>query len=142
MRKLILLSIVLVCVCYGAFAQSQNIFNTTMFNKEFDIYIVINAYGKNVTIPGQDFMGEMSGYLGDYQYSRKWFILESKEITSNSLMLQICNDEGSEDLEASLTCDNDSTFTLKQLKGSTLKIVRNRKWKKLPSTIVFTKKKK
>lgn len=50
------------------------------------------------------------------------------------------NDYGSEDLQATLTKNNDGTYTLKQIEGSTIKIARNRKWVKMPKTLIFTRK--
>ncbi|MBF1447962.1 MAG: hypothetical protein HXN55_11410, partial [Prevotella nigrescens] len=47
------------------------------------------------------------------------------------------NDYGSEDLEASLTYNGDGSYTFKQLKGSTINIVVNNKWVKLPKTLIF-----
>jgi hypothetical protein len=139
MRKLIAIALFFISGCLYVSAQCDSLFTSTIYNKELSIYIVIDAVNKNVTIPGQEFMGEMVGYLGDSKDFRKWLILDSEPMEKNSLKLQITNDEGSEDLEAKLTCNNDSTYTLKQLSGSTLKIARNRKWQKLPKTLTFTK---
>jgi hypothetical protein len=47
------------------------------------------------------------------------------------------NDYGSEDLEATLTRQNDSIYVLKQGKGSTLKVPNNSKWQKLPPILTF-----
>lgn len=139
MRKLTTLAALFFFCCLHTFAQCESLFTSTIYNKEFSVYIVINAVDKNVTIPGQDFMGEMVGYLGDSKDFRKWLILDSEPVAANALKLQISNDEGSEDLEAQLTCENDSVYTLKQLSGSTLRIARNRKWQKLPKSLTFTK---
>ena len=54
--------------------------------------------------------------------------------------LVIINDTGSDDLTATLTIKNDTTYVLKQGKGSTLKVPNKGKWQKLPSEIVFIKK--
>lgn len=138
MRKLILTTILFLQCGMGAFAQSDSLFIGTIHNQEYSIYMVINAKDRNIVIPGQEFMGEMVGYIGDNKDFRRWFILDSEPAAKNSLKLQISNDEGSEDLEALLTCENDTLYKLKQLSGSTLKIARNRKWQKLPQTLTFT----
>ena len=52
----------------------------------------------------------------------------------------LINDPGSDDLTATLTIKNDTTYVLKQGKGSTLKVPNKGKWQKLPSEIVFIKK--
>ena len=40
---------------------------------------------------------------------------------------------------ATLTTDDGKNFKLKQVKGSTLKIARNRKWLKMPKELDFVK---
>jgi hypothetical protein len=47
------------------------------------------------------------------------------------------NDYGSEDLEATLICQNDSTYVLRQGKGSTIKVPNDGKWQRLPQTITL-----
>ncbi len=140
MRKLFLLAFIALIFGAKALAQTTKPFVGTVYNKEYSIYLVINSVDKNVVIPNQDVMGEMVGYIGDQKDFRKWLILDCEPKTTNSLVLQISNDEGSEDLEALLTCENDSVYKLKQLGGSTLKIARNRKWQKLPQTLQFVSK--
>lgn len=54
--------------------------------------------------------------------------------------MTMVNDFGSEDLIASLTCVNDSTYIFRQEKGSTVKIPKNGKWQKLPKTLKFKRK--
>lgn len=139
MKKILTLIFLLSATLLKANAQTDSIFNRTIYNKEYDIYMKINFYEKNVSVPQQDIYGEMAGYIGDYKDFRKWFILEADIKKNTNASLVISNDEGSEDLEATLTYNSDGTYTLKQETGSTLKIARNRKWKKLPATIVFIK---
>ena len=59
----------------------------------------------------------------------------------NEAEISLINDFGSEDLQASLFCHNDTTYVLHQLKGSTLKIPKNGKWQKLPKYLVLKRKK-
>ena len=54
--------------------------------------------------------------------------------------LQLINDFGSEDLEATLIRQNDSVYVLKQGAGNTIKVPNNGKWQKLPKSIEFIKK--
>ena len=140
MRKLFLCALMAMAFGVNAMAQAVSPFVGTIYNKEYSIYLTINAVDKNVVIPNQEVMGEMVGYIGDQKDFRKWLILDCEEKTKKSLVLQITNDEGSEDLEALLSCENDSVYKLKQLGGSTLKIARNRKWQKLPQTLEFVSK--
>lgn len=118
----------------------ENIFKGIIYEAEHNLCIRMNFYDNNITIKGQEFMGEMSGYIDDEKDFRNWLIVENEIISPTKAILQIINDECSEDLEAELTYDEESdTFTLKQLDGSTLKIARNRKWVKLPKTLTFTR---
>ena len=107
-------------------------------NKEYSIFINMDFYHNNITIPNQEVLGEMSGYLGDYKDGRRWLIVGAKT-KSNKAELQMINDTGSEDLNAILSKKADGTYVLEQLDGSTLKIARNRKWLKLPKEISFTR---
>ena len=57
--------------------------------------------------------------------------------------LVIINDYGSEDLEAKLTFNpHDGTYTLERTEGSTIKIVVNRQWVKIPKKLVFKRRTK
>ncbi len=122
----------------ATFAQSQEPFRGTIYCEQFDICLVMNFYDKNITIAGQEFMGEMDGYIADNQDFRKWFILDAELVSTDEATLDIINTEGSEDLTATLVHNTDGTFMLRQTGGSTLKIARGQKWQKLPKSLVFT----
>lgn len=125
-------------------AQNKNsnrdsmIFKGYIYNKEYNVYIQMDFYHNNIVVPFQEIFGELPGYFGDRQDGRKW-LFTNATVKGKSARLQITNDYGSEDLEATLTQVNDSTYELKQGKGSTIKIARNRKWVKMPSTLKFIK---
>ena len=121
-------------------AQAEKPFVGRLANDEFQIYLVIDFYHNNIIVPGQEIFGEVSGYLADVKNTYKWIITEGKTDNKNTAKLVIINDYGSEDLTATLTINKDGTYSLKQIQGSALKIVRNRKWMKLPKTLVFVKK--
>ncbi len=106
------------------------------------MYMRINLYDNDIKIPGQEIFGEIAGFLRSDDDSRCWIItsaeVNEKKHTAN---LEIINDYGSEDLTATLSYNpKDSVYTLKQNAGSTIKIARNRKWVKLPSTMQFKRK--
>jgi hypothetical protein len=123
------------------FAQASNSFKGTYYNKEFDIYIVLDFYKSKLLVPGQSVLGEVSGYLGDNRDSRKWIFLDAMPVDKLSYKADVINDYGSEDLIASFVNDTDSTIVLKQLEGSAIKIARNSKWQRLPKQITFVRKK-
>lgn len=118
----------------------DSIFHTRMYNKEYDVFLQLNLYEETEMIPGQDILGKTYGYLKKTTDSRVWIITDamiSKD--GKSAHLEMINDYGSEDLNASLTQEPDGTFTLKQLEGSTLKVAGKGKWIKLPKTMTFKK---
>jgi hypothetical protein len=133
---------------FAAFASAQKpatvldstTFRGYFFNQEYNIYIRLNAYEQNIVVPSQEIYGELPGFLGDRKDSRKWLFTDSKITDASTLSIDIINDYGSEDLNATLFRESDSTFVLKQGAGSTLKIARNRKWVKLPKKLTFIKK--
>lgn len=100
----------------------------------------MNFYQNNVTVPFQEIYGDLPGYFGDKQDGRKWLFTNATIKNSKTAEIQIINDYGSEDLTASLTQVNDSIFRLKQLKGSNMKIARNKKWVKIPNELDFIRK--
>ena len=65
------------------------------------------------------------------------WVITAANINGNTAELQMINDFGSEDLNATLTVENDSLYRLKQVEGSTLKVPKNGKWQKLPKNLVF-----
>ena len=126
--------------CALAIAQSDSTtFRTYIQNDEYKVYLRINFYDQNITIPGQELYGLLPGYLGKVHNSFCWPII-AVEVKGKKANLQMVNDFGSEDLEATLTQKNDSTYILKQGKGSTIKVPGDGKWVKLPSPLEFKRK--
>ena len=123
------------------FAQEGAPFKGTYYNKELDLYVVLDFYKHKLLVPGQSVLGEVSGYLGDNRDSRKWIFLDAMPVDKLSYKADVINDYGSEDLIASFVNDTDSTIVLKQLEGSAIKIARNSKWQRLPKQITFIRKK-
>ena len=99
----------------------------------------MDFYHNNISVPFQEIYGEMPGYFGDKQDGRKWLFTNATIKDRHTAVIQIVNDYGSEDLIATLTTDDGKNFKLKQVKGSTLKIARNRKWLKMPKELDFVK---
>lgn len=130
----------LVFYCHLAvFSQSDSLFKGKFVNKEYDVYLVINFHDKDVKVPGQEIFGLLPGYLGSGGDGRKWLVTDAQCKDQKEALLEISNDYGSEDLTAVIKVKNDSTFVLKQLEGSRIRIAVNRKWVKLPSELSFTR---
>ena len=121
-------------------AAEEHPFSTHISNAEYQVWIDIDLYKRNIKVPNQEVLGEMPGYIGAKRDTRKWLILDSV-IDGNKALLTITNDYGSEDLKALLTANKDGTYTFEQKSGSTIKIVVNNKWVKLPKKMIFTKEK-
>ena len=128
--------------CTTLFAQDEKqTFRAYLYNNEYDVYLRINFYDQDIEVPGQPLYGKLPGFLGKLHNSFCWVITSCKIKKDNEAEMSLINDYGSEDLQASLFCHNDSTYVLHQLKGSTLKIPKNGKWQKLPKYLVLKRKK-
>lgn len=142
------LTIGIIGLLFATLASAQkpaSVLDSTTFrgyfsNEEYNIYIRLDAYTQNILVPQQEIYGQLPGFLGDHKDSRKWLFTNVEIVDASSLSIDIINDYGSEDLNATLTRENDSTFVLKHETGSILKIARNRKWVKLPKKLTFIKK--
>ncbi len=117
--------------------QSQEAFSGRLINDEYDVYLRIDFKKQNITIPGQEIYGTMPGYLGKKNNSFCWPITTVKQQGNKEMLLTMVNDYGSEDLTATLSLQRDSTYILKQVSGSTIKVPKNGKWQKLPKTLIF-----
>ena len=139
MNKLIAISLLcLTAICVKAQSKNEP-FRAYLYNNEYDVFIRINFYEQDITVPGQDLFGQVPGYLGKKNNSFAWLITSAK-INGDKAKLQLINDYGSEDLTATLTRRNDSIYVLKQESGSTLKVPNKGKWLKLPKTLEFKRK--
>ena len=112
-------------------------FRGYLYNDEYNVYLRINFYDQNIQIPGQELYGALPGYLGKRHNSFCWVITAATVESEQKASIELINDFGSEDLTATLTCKNDSTYILRQEAGNTLKVPNNGKWQKLPKTIEF-----
>ena len=97
----------------------------------------MDFYRNNIKVPGQEIFGELPGYFGSKRDGRKWLFVTAELKDSITAKLTITNDYGSEDLKAELKRNSDGTYTLTRIEGSTMKIVVNNKWVKIPKEIIF-----
>ena len=125
-----------------AHAQTDSTaFRAHIYNKEYDVSMHLNFYDHDITVPQMDIFGQVPGYITNGNAVFCWIVLEADVLDDRTASMVIVNESGSEDLTASLTQVNDSTYTLRQLKGSTMKMLKGRKWQKLPSNMTFIRKK-
>ena len=134
MKKIITIIILAFLLSPALAQENKEPFRAYLINKEYDVYLRIDFYQDNISVPGQDLYGKLPGFLSKQHNSFCWLIT-SAEVEGNKATLQMINDYGSEDLTATLTAENDSVYVLKQIEGSTLKIPNNGKWQKLPKTL-------
>jgi hypothetical protein len=138
MKKIILLILMLAMHIF-CFAQDSVTFKGYIHNEEYKVYIKMNFYDKNVIVPGQEIFGELPGYFGSKNDSRKWLFTDAVIKNRTTAEISITNDYGSEDLTATLKLLPDGSYELIQNEGSTLKIVEKRKWVKIPKKIILTR---
>ena len=137
--KKALLALTLTALAATAFAQKENTaFKGYLYNNEYDVYLRIDFYNESVSVPGNELYGRLPGYLGKKNNSFCWAITAARVADDQTTAeLSLINDYCSEDLTATLTRQNDSTYVLRQEKGSTLKVPKNGKWQRLPKTLPF-----
>lgn len=129
----------MLCLTANAAVKDSTTFKGRIDNDEYQVYIVMDFYKKNIVCPRQEVFGENPGYFGAKRDTRKW-IIEDADVNKNTAKLVIINDYGNEDLDAKLTYNGDGTYTLERLSGSVIKIVVNREWVKIPKKLVFKRK--
>ena len=136
MKKTLLLA-VFSTVAAGAAAQATDkAFKAYLYNEDYEVYLKIDFYNESIEVPNNELYGKLPGFLGKKNNSFCWPITAAK-ITDGKTAEISLSDYGSEDLTATLTQESDSIYTLKQEKGSTLKVPKNGKWQKLPKTLPF-----
>jgi len=134
MKKTIATMLLLLSFLQANAQEKSGPFRAYLFNKEYNVFLKIDFYKQDITVPGQDLYGELPGYLSKRSNTFCWLIT-SVDVKGNTATLQMINDYGSEDLTATLTAKSDSVFVLKQIDGGTLKVPNNGKWQKLPKTM-------
>lgn len=121
-------------------AQETRPFDVTLDNDEYKIYMRLNLYDKNLTVPGQDVLGEVDGYIASRQSRTTWLVVGSEIVDAKTARLEVVNDYGSEDFTAELKLNSDGTYSYKKKDGSTLKFAVRGKWQKLPGSLEFVRK--
>ena len=136
MKKIIIFAVMLLSGMVVS-AQEDTAFKGKIVNDEYQVWIEMDFRQPAVMVPDQEIFGEVAGYLGARRDPRKWIFTEATMVDRKTASLTVINDYGSEDLVATLTLNDDGTYTLRQVSGSTIKIVVNGKWLKLPKKLVF-----
>jgi hypothetical protein len=140
MNKFLHIVVLAAFFCLPASAQHTDslCFSAKFVNQELGVFLKLNPYAQDVTIPGQEFYGQLPGYMGCDGSSFCWPVV-SAHVSGSKATLIMVNDYGSEDLSAQLSQKNDTLFVFTQLKGSQLKVPRKGKWLKLPRVFELVK---
>lgn len=117
--------------------EAQRPFEGDYYNEEYQVYLHLNFYEKNMEVSGQEFLGALPGYFSAKRDTRLWMIVDAEIKDATNALATFINDFGSEDFEASMEIGKDGELTLKRLSGSTQKIVVNSKYVKLPKSMVY-----
>lgn len=141
MKKALFALFGLICSVTGGAQTDSTTFRGHLYNDEYKVALHINFYDQDITVPGQEVFGQMAGYLSKEGTTYCWLIVGADMKSDKRARLVMSNDYGSEDLEAELTRQNDSTYVLKHTKGSVLKVPNKGKWQKLPTILQFKTKK-
>ena len=143
MRKCFLLLVAMLFCATGLMAQQSDstVFKGYLYNKEYNVYMRINFYDRDVVISWQELFGQLPGFLAKEGSSYCWIVTDV-EVDGERATLELVNDSGSDDLVATLTQQNDSTYLLRQGKGATMRVPNSGKWQKLPQQLTFIRKNK
>ena len=141
MKVKFFLTMLALTVSTAVLAQKDSTaFRAYLINNNYEVFLRINFYEQDITVPGQELYGQLPGYLSKKRNSFCWLITSADIVSDKEAMLSLINDYGSEDLTARLVRQNDSVYTLRQMEGSTLKVPKDGKWQKLPKTLELKRK--
>jgi len=138
MMRLAFTSLLSILLLSASAQNDSTSFRGHFINKEYNIFLKINLYDQDITIPGQEFYGPLPGYLGKNRYTSCWPVVKA-DVEEQKAILTLVNDYGSEDLTATLTRENDTLYVFRQKDGSPLKMPEKGKWQKLPRVLEFVK---
>ena len=136
------IAILLFCLTMGLQTHAQGNDSTgllNLYNEEYDVVLKVDTEGEGMLVADHELYGRIPGFLGKSFNSFYWLIISITK-KGNTSEFQMVNDYGSEDLIATLTPQNDSTYVLNQHKGSTIKLPHKGKWQKLPKQLTFQRK--
>lgn len=129
-----LLTLALATIATTAMAQQP--WKIYLQNKELNLRLNLDLYEETITVPTMEMFGHMNGYLAG-TLANVWTVTSFNIESDKKITLRLSNDLGSETQECTVTQQNDSTYCL-EVKGSqNLRKVVNRKYQKLPTTILF-----
>ena len=94
MKKIITIIILAFLLSPALSQENKKPFRAYLNNKEYKVYLRIDFYQDNISVPGQDLYGKLPGFLSKQHNSFCWLIT-SAEVEGNKAKLQMINDYGS-----------------------------------------------
>ena len=90
MRRFLIFLLTLVSVLIGTAqnVKSENVFHTYIYNDEYKVYMDVNLYDANISVPGQDVFGMVPGFFGALRDSRKWLVTDAKIVGKSKAKLE------------------------------------------------------
>ena len=74
MKKIITISILAFLLSPTLAQENKEPFRAYLINKEYNVYLRIDFYQENISVPGQDLYGKLPGYLSKQHNSFCWLI--------------------------------------------------------------------
>lgn len=139
MKRILALSAFAMATIIAVAQDDATPFKGNISNDEYKVYINFDFHGDGINVPAHEVFGPLPGYLAKQRNSFYWLITSAKIVGKHKAEIEMINDYGSEDLKATLTMKDDSTFVLTQEDGNPLKVPNDGKWQKLPKKLEFKK---
>lgn len=132
--KRTILSIITMLSMTCAFAQSA--LNGSYFNKDLYIRIHLNVDKADIPVPGLE-LDSCYGYIQG-NINSSWIILKVKKNEGNKAIVRAMCEKGDNAQDLELTI-NETELSIKQIGDSYIKGIKDRKYVKLPKTIILNK---
>ena len=71
---------------------NKEAFRAYLYNDEFEVFLRINFYQQDITVPGQELYGQVPGYLGKKRNSFCWIITSATIKDENTSQIALIND--------------------------------------------------
>ena len=134
MKRILFSILLLLSGLVAAFAQQQ--LEGVFVNKDLNLRLRLNLYQADIPVPGLELdscYGHLTGSVNGM-----WIVLKVKELDENGALVRAASERGSDaqDLRIDLT---DEGISVRQQGDTNIKGVKNRKYVKLPKTILLTR---
>jgi len=133
MKKILFLLTLVLCT---GVATAQNNFKGTYYNNDLHLWMKLNLDKKNVPIPGLE-LDSCYGYIQG-NINGSWIILKVKKLDEKEALVRVASERGDVAEDIKLT-PNGGKMEMVQVSDSYIKGIANRKYVKLPKTVLFTK---